>query len=81
MSINNEEVQDKVICDFKKIDYFYILDKEYLGDDEESLYSIEKGLNDYPHIVEILWEELMDYKLIIILFVKLSYGFFHIISL
>ena len=54
VSINNEEVQDKVICDFKKIDYFYILDKEYLGDDEESLYSIEKGLNDYPHIVEIL---------------------------
>lgn len=54
VSLNNEEVIDKVLFEFRKLGYFYIMDKENVGDDEYSLYSIVKGLNDYPNIVEIL---------------------------
>ena len=54
LSINNDEVNDKIKFEFKKIGYFYIMDIEYIGDDEESLYSIKKGLNYYPIITEIL---------------------------
>ena len=54
LSINNNEVNDKIKLEFKKIGYFYIMDIKYIGDNEESLYSIKKGLNYYPIITEIL---------------------------
>lgn len=54
ISLNNDEISDKVEYEFKKISYFYVIDNEYIGDEEDSLYSITHGLNDYPQFTEIL---------------------------
>lgn len=54
VSINNLEVNEKIKFEFEKIGYFYIMDEDCIGDDDYSLYSIKRGLNYYPKIVEIL---------------------------
>ena len=54
ISINNDEVNDEIKYEFEKVGFFYIMDEKYIGDDDESLYSIEKGLNYYPQIIKIL---------------------------
>ena len=54
LSINNYEIDDKIKLEFEKIGYFYIMNEEYIGDDEDKIYSIKTGLNQIPQIVEIL---------------------------
>lgn len=54
LNINNHEIDDKIRLEFEKIGYFYIMDEEYIGDDEDKIYSIDRGLNQIPQIVEIL---------------------------
>lgn len=54
LNINNYEIDEKIRIEFEKIGYFYIMDKKYIGDDEDKIYSVENGLNQIPKIVEIL---------------------------
>ena len=58
ITINDKELVDKILDeddgDFEKLSYFYIMDKELIGDDDYSLYSIKTGLNYNFVNVEIL---------------------------
>ena len=58
ITLNDKNIEDKINDeydnDFEKYSYFYIMDKKLIGDDEDSLYSINKGLNYNYSITEIL---------------------------
>ena len=58
ITLNNFELESKIIdeydSDFRKLNYFYILNPELIGDDEFTLYSLKTGLNENFFNVEIL---------------------------
>ena len=54
VSLNpNDDLYSDIDEELEKIDYFYVLPNDRLGDDEDDFYSLERGFNYNPLITKI----------------------------
>lgn len=55
VSLNSyEELYSKIETELEKFGFFYILSEDFIGDEEDSFYSLKRGFNFHPRITEIL---------------------------